>query len=91
MRRGMKYLTFLDYPTLEATGKNIEAQLKGVVEQKDAEIAELKAKIQTVTLEADQVKQRDISNADRMSKLEEQIKSLAEKLIRLENPRYDMK
>src|SRR5207249_714049 len=33
-----KYLTFLDYPTLEATGRTFEAQLKGVVEQKDKEI-----------------------------------------------------
>ena len=42
----MKYLTFLDYPTLETTTRNLEAQLKGVVEQKDKEIAELKSQIQ---------------------------------------------
>jgi hypothetical protein len=34
----MKYLTFLDYPTVEATGRSFEAQLK----QKDREIEELK-------------------------------------------------
>jgi hypothetical protein len=36
----MKYLTFLDYTTLEAAGKNIEANLR----QKDSEIAGLKEK-----------------------------------------------
>jgi len=36
----MKYLTFLDYTTLEATGKNIEAKLS----EKDREIAGLKEK-----------------------------------------------
>jgi chromosome segregation ATPase len=34
----MKYLTFLDYPTLEATGRSYEAKLK----EKDREIEELK-------------------------------------------------
>jgi integrase len=36
----MKYLTFLDYTTLEARGKSIEANLQ----EKDTEIAELKEK-----------------------------------------------
>jgi integrase len=36
----MKYLTFLDYTTLEATGKNIDAKLH----EKDSEIAGLKEK-----------------------------------------------
>ena len=36
----MKYLTFLDYITLEATGKNIDAKLS----EKDREIAGLKEK-----------------------------------------------
>ena len=39
----MKYLTFLDYTTLEATGKNIEANLQ----EKDREIAGLKEKYDT--------------------------------------------
>jgi len=39
----MKYLTFLDYTTLEATGKNIEAKLS----EKDIEIAGLKEKYDT--------------------------------------------
>jgi cell division protein FtsB len=34
----MKYLTFLDYPTLEATGRSFEAQIK----QKDKEIDDLR-------------------------------------------------
>jgi peptidoglycan hydrolase CwlO-like protein len=36
----MKYLTFLDYTTLEARGKSIEANLQ----EKDREIAGLKEK-----------------------------------------------
>jgi hypothetical protein len=39
----MKYLTFLDYTTLEATGKNIEAKLS----EKDREIAGIKEKYDT--------------------------------------------
>ena len=39
----MKYLTFLDYTTLEATGKSIEANLR----EKDREIAGLKEKYDT--------------------------------------------
>jgi hypothetical protein len=34
----MKYLTFLDYATLEATGKSIEAKLQ----EKDREIYSIK-------------------------------------------------
>ena len=34
----MKYLTFLDYSTLEATGKNIEAKLS----EKEKEIQQLR-------------------------------------------------
>jgi hypothetical protein len=36
----MKYLTFLDYATFEATGKNIEAKLQ----EKDSEIQAMKMK-----------------------------------------------
>jgi hypothetical protein len=43
----MKYLTFLDYATVEATGKSYEAKL----EQKDSEIEQLKQRI--VRLEGD--------------------------------------
>ncbi|MFZ0510813.1 MAG: hypothetical protein WAM14_04335, partial [Candidatus Nitrosopolaris sp.] len=39
----MKYLTFLDYTTLEATDKSIEANLR----EKDREIAGLKEKYDT--------------------------------------------
>jgi 7,8-dihydro-6-hydroxymethylpterin-pyrophosphokinase len=39
----MKYLTFLDYSTLEATGKSIEAKLQ----QKDKEIHTLREKYDT--------------------------------------------
>jgi integrase len=49
----MKYLTFLDYPTLEATGRGFEAQLK----QKDNEIAELKRKVQELSQGTDDIKE----------------------------------
>jgi integrase-like protein len=49
----MKYLTFLDYPTLEATGRGFEAQLK----QKDNEIAELKRKVQEMSQGTDDIKE----------------------------------
>lgn len=41
--RCMKYMTFLDYTTLEATGKNIEAKLQ----EKDKEIHTLREKYDT--------------------------------------------
>jgi DNA repair ATPase RecN len=42
----MKYLTFLDYPTFEATSRSFEAQLK----QKDKEIEELRRRIEELTV-----------------------------------------
>ena len=39
----MKYLTFLDYTTLEATGKNIEAKIS----EKDSEMQAMKIKYDT--------------------------------------------
>jgi DNA repair exonuclease SbcCD ATPase subunit len=53
----MKYLTFLDYPTLEATGRSFQSQLKGVVEQKDKEIAELKLKVLELSQGTDEIKE----------------------------------
>jgi hypothetical protein len=47
----MKYLTFLDYPTLEATGRSFEAKLNVVVDQKDKQIRELENKIAELTNE----------------------------------------
>jgi integrase len=53
----MKYLTFLDYPTVEATGRSFEAMLKSVVQQKDEEIAQLKLKIEQLSQGTDQIKE----------------------------------
>src|SRR5919198_667086 len=53
----MKYLTFLDYPTLEATGRSFEAQLK----QKDKQIEELQRQIKELsanTFEIQKLKQQ---------------------------------
>ena len=62
----MKYLTFLDYTDLEATGKNVEAKL----EEKDREIAFLKQRynesVQSVSLLSDEF----ALQRERLSKLE---------------------
>lgn len=61
----MKYLTFLDYTTLQATGKNIEAKLQ----EKDIEIQNLRQnytqdienmKEQMLTIEKSQVETRNL-------------------------------
>ncbi|HZD35679.1 MAG TPA: hypothetical protein VE130_10775, partial [Nitrososphaeraceae archaeon] len=41
--KAMKYLTFLDYSILEATGKNIEAKLR----EKDRELYDMKEKYES--------------------------------------------
>jgi integrase len=61
----MKYLTFLDYATLEITGKNIESQMM----EKDKEIQLLK---QHELRNADAI----ITLSDRVSKLTEQMESM---------------
>ena len=50
----MKYLTFLDYSTLEITGKNIEAKL----EEKDVEIQMLKEQERKKDLEMNAIKEQ---------------------------------
>ena len=68
----MRYLTFLDYPMLEATTKDIESRLEAVISQKDKEIAELKLKVQELN--------RVTIRTDKLDILEEQIKALNKKL-----------
>jgi Phage integrase family len=68
----MKYLTFLDYPTVEATGRSFEAQIK----QKDVEIEGLKHSI--LTLEQQLSKQVDKSEIDRLREQVEQYKEQVE-------------
>ncbi len=72
----MKYLTFLDYPTLEATGRSFEAQLKGVekenkeLRQRDMSntrrIAELEEKLDDLSkqYEIDAQRSTDMQNAE---------------------------
>jgi Phage integrase family len=65
----MKYLTFLDYATLEATGKNIEAKLQ----EKDIEMQSIKQKydqdIITIRKEMDQKINQIMSMIQRNPKL----------------------
>ena len=69
----MKYLTFLDYPTLEATGRNLESKLNAVVEQKDKQITELKNEIERLTLDYNRV--RD-DRTDEINYLRQEIEKL---------------
>jgi integrase len=64
----MKYLTFLDYTTLEARGKSIEANLR----EKDREIAALKEKYDTdiaLLKEAMLDMQQLLKNPERLAKI----------------------
>jgi prefoldin subunit 5 len=69
----MKYLTFLDYPTLEAKGRTFEAQLK----EKDREIEGLKRQIAQITIDVSEIQKMkqdmdDLKEAYRKSKEEEE-------------------
>lgn len=71
----MKYLTFLDYSTLENAGKSIESKL----EQKDREIAFLR--------ERDTTKEDSISNLsdqvmEMAARMQQQEKMIQELLIK---------
>ena len=66
----MKYLTFLDYTTLEATGKNIEAKLS----EKEKEIQLLR---QRDSMNADAIS----SLSDRMQELMVKIQELEKRQI----------
>lgn len=79
----MKYLTFLDYSGLEATGKNVEAKL----EEKDREIAFLKQKynesVQSVSLLSDEFalqSEKFASQSERLNKLEKQMQKSNRKI-----------
>ncbi|MFL6458831.1 MAG: hypothetical protein ACJ71G_17925 [Nitrososphaeraceae archaeon] len=69
----MKYLTFLDFPTVEATGRTFEAQLK----QKDKEIEELKA----------QMRHETVTKDDAIGTLSDQLLKLKERLDKMEEMR----
>jgi integrase len=73
----MKYLTFLDYPTLEATGRSFEAQLK----QKENRIAQLEEQII-------ELQQKD--NADKTD-LSDQIVKLMKRVEELEKTKSKSK
>lgn len=65
IKKCMPYLTFLDYTTLESTGKNIEAKL----EEKDRELAYLR--------ERDSIKEDTINNlSDKLVALTSRLKEL---------------
>ena len=65
IKKCMPYLTFLDYTTLESTGKNIEAKL----EEKDRELAYLR--------ERDSIKEDTINNlCDKLVALTSRLKEL---------------
>jgi integrase len=66
----MKYLTFLDYPMLEATTKDIESRLEAIVGRKDKQIEELQ--------------QRDMSNTRRIVELEAELNRMTIRTYKLD-------
>ncbi|HJT49779.1 MAG TPA: tyrosine-type recombinase/integrase [Nitrososphaeraceae archaeon] len=69
----MKYLTFLDYPTLEATGRSFENKLNAVVEQKDKQIEQLKNEIERLTTDYNRVRN---DRTDEINYLKQEIEKL---------------
>ena len=70
----MKYLTFLDYQTLETTGKNIEKQLL----EKDRQIENLK--------EMDKIKSEELQLMnERMKKIELEYRLASKKFTRIDS------
>jgi integrase len=65
----MPKLTFLEYETIEAKGKDYEAKLK----EKEQEIIQLRSKIENST---EQLRERDRTNAETIAKIQEQITQL---------------
>jgi integrase len=72
----MKYLTFLDYPTVEATGRSFEAKLK----EKDKEIEALKQQIRQVNETKELELQELRTKTEKLDALQEQIDRLNKKL-----------
>jgi integrase len=65
----MKYVTFLDYPTVEATGRSFEAKIK----EKDKEIARLNQNI--INLQ-EQLNQDVVNKNDEIKQLQQQFEEL---------------
>lgn len=70
----MRYLTFLDYPTIEATGRSYEARLQ----QKDQEIEGLKQQIHLL-------QQRDSMNTDSLASLADTVNQLKADMDKLKS------
>jgi integrase len=70
-KKCMKYLTFLDYSTLEATGRNIEAKLL----ERETEIVQLKA----------QMNEQHLINSDAISNLSDQVTQLMSEIETLKH------
>jgi integrase len=68
----MKYLTFLDYPTVEATGVSYEAKLR----EKDKEIEHLRQQVQSL-------QQRDSMNTDAIGSLTDKFMQLVQEVEQL--------
>jgi hypothetical protein len=74
----MRFLTFLDYPTLEATGRSYEARLK----QKDQEIAGLKQEIAAL-------RQRDVLNTEGIKGLTDKYMEMMQEIEKLKKERIN--
>ena len=73
----MKYVTFLDYPTLEATGRSFEAQLR----QKDREIESLKQSVADLQTQLNQ----ESKQAEEYRSIKPEIEQLKEQFEELKS------
>ena len=74
----MKYLTFLDYPTLQSAGKSIEANLTSKLEWQSARIKELEERIRHKDDQAEVHTSSIGGQSDQIIELQTQIKQLTE-------------
>jgi integrase len=79
----MRYLTFLEYPTVQSLGRDVDARLKEVLKENEL----LKAKVRHVEVtkesELQQLKQRDVLNTEAISDLTDMIMDLKSEVDKL--------
>jgi integrase len=79
----MKYLTFLDYPTVESEARNVQAQVKALQKENELLRAQLRHVDVTKDLELQQLKQRDSMTTDAIGTLTDTVMRMKEELDQL--------
>jgi integrase len=70
-KKCMKYLTFLDYPTVEAVGKDFESK----IQERDKQFEDLKKEAKEKDEEMQQLRQKASNNEVEIKKLQKEIKT----------------